>query len=108
MSHYYNFMLPKTDNLFDVMKGHMLSDSKYNSMRLKTLDEGEIIERKPSIETSNDKNDKKDKNKDRDVDALFWCVYTGVYGVEKYNEIERYMNVMIEEKTKIAKEFEKK
>lgn len=110
MSHYYNFMLPKTDNLFDVMKGHMLSDSKYNNMRLKSLDDGEIIVRKPSTETSQDKKDKKDKkdkNKDRDVDALFWCVYTGVYGVEKYNEIERYMNVMIEEKLKIAKEFEK-
>ena len=111
MSHYYNFMLAKTDNLFDVMKEHMLSDSKYSSLRLKSLDVKKPLEEtakdKNEKNNKNDKNDKNDKSKEHDIDALFWCVYKGVYGVEKYNEIERYMNVMIEEKLKISKYFEK-
>ena len=104
MSHYYNFMLPHTDNLFEVMTTHMLSDSKYNSIRLKSLCSEEVVE--TPIEVDPPQKQETNNISFEHDDPLFWCMYVGVYGVDSYKEIKRHMNVIIEEKQKIAKHFE--
>lgn len=106
MSHYYNFMLPKTDNLFEVMKTHMLSDSKYNSIRLKSLcneepKSEEIKTDEPCVVTPPVNSNISFEHDDQ----LFWCIYVGVYGVDMYKEIKRHMNAIIEEKQKIVNHF---